>query len=162
MQSFFLPIHPNVDDMKHSSWGCQHESFCSLIWAGAKTINWPHPLGWFKKFQKVILFYLNMFVCLFYMRWQDMKHSSWGCQHESFCSLIWAGAKTINWPHQLGWFKKLEKVRIIQFTMFVCLIWDDMTWNTHLEDVNMNLFAAWFELEQSQEQISHHYLYSEF
>ena len=132
MQSFFLPIHPNVDDMKHSSWGCQHESFCSLIWAGAKTINWPHPLGWFKKLQKVILFYLNVFVCLFYMRWQDMKHSPWGYQHESFCSLIWAGAKTINWPYQLGWFKKLEKVRIIQFTMFVCLIWDDMKWHETL------------------------------
>ena len=87
--------------MKHSSWGCQHESFCSLIWAGAKTINWPYPLGWFKKLLKVTKSYTLLLehVCLFYMRWHDMKHSSWGCQHESLfaCSLIWTRAKTVNW-----------------------------------------------------------------
>jgi hypothetical protein len=102
---FFLPIHPNVDDMKHSSWGCQHESFCSLIWAGAKTINWPYPLGWFKKLLKVTKSYTLLLehVYLFYMRWHDMKPSSWGCQRKSLCSLIWAGAKTITWKLDTSW-----------------------------------------------------------
>ena len=117
----------------HSSQCRWHET---LILRMSTRIFLQLDLGWSKNhqlatstrvIQKVTESYTLLLehVCLFYMRWHDMKHSSWGCQHESFCSLIWVGAKTINWPHQLGIFKKLEKVRILRYKLmkyqFLCI-----------------------------------------
>ena len=147
----------------HSSQCRWHET---LILRMSTRIFLQLDLGWSKNhqlatstrvIQKVTESYTLLLehVCLFYMRW----HSSWGCQHESFCSLIWAGAKTINWPHPLGWFKKLQKVILFYLNMFVCFIWHETLILRMSMRIFLQLDLSWSK--KSQEQISHHHLYSE-
>ena len=141
-------------------------------WMHLQCMYGTWELWWLSGADFLSLRQIYTYICIY-----DIMHSvlyihamqSFFSAHSSQCrwheTLILRMSTRIFLQLDLGWSKNHQlaiSTRVIQKVtesykklysfawtrLFVWFTWDDMTWNTHLEDVNTNLFAAWFGLEQ--------------